>query len=116
MGAAPQRTILKALGIRVRQSVEAAHERWFFPKADALLCVSESDWAAYARFVPKERIHLVPNFVDVPDVYGGRQRTNRVIMTTRAVARPTTDRVGHWWSLRIRGNAIHASQERRNGR
>jgi glycosyltransferase involved in cell wall biosynthesis len=67
--------------IRVRQAIEFAHERHFFRRAHAVLCVSDVDRRAYARFLPEDRLHVVPNFVDVPDRYTNTTRENRVIMT-----------------------------------
>ena len=67
--------------IRLRQGLEFAHERFFFGAADAVLCVSEEDRRAYARFLGPSRLHVVPNFVDVPDNYAGTPRDNRIIMS-----------------------------------
>jgi glycosyltransferase involved in cell wall biosynthesis len=67
--------------IRLRQAIESAHERLFFRQADAVLCVSDEDRQAYGRFLPKDRLHVVPNFIDVPDSYAGLPRENRIIMT-----------------------------------
>ncbi len=69
------------LALRLRQTIEFAHERWFFRRADAVICVSEADRGLYAGFVPADRLHVVPNFIDVPDDYGGIARQNRIIMT-----------------------------------
>lgn len=67
--------------VRLRQGIEYAHERLFFRRADAVLCVSEEDRRAYARFLQPERLHLVPNFVDIPDLYRDIARKTRIIMT-----------------------------------
>ena len=80
-GQIPRRSLAAKAAIRLRQAVEFAHERLFFGAADAVLCVSEADRQAYARFLPAERLHLVPNFVDIPDVYADVPRENRIIMT-----------------------------------
>jgi glycosyltransferase involved in cell wall biosynthesis len=80
-GQAPQDLIGATLAIRLRQAIECAHERWFFRQADAVICVSEEDLAAYRRFVPANRLHVVPNFIDVPDVYSDARRENRIVMT-----------------------------------
>jgi glycosyltransferase involved in cell wall biosynthesis len=67
--------------IRLRQAIECAHERLFFRKADAVLCVSDEDGQAYARFLPEDRLHVVPNFIDIADCYADVERENRIIMT-----------------------------------
>jgi polysaccharide biosynthesis protein PslH len=69
------------LALRLRQVIEFAHERWFFRRADAVICVSERDRDLYAGFVAADRLHVVPNFIDVPDDFGGVVRQNRIIMT-----------------------------------
>jgi glycosyltransferase involved in cell wall biosynthesis len=69
------------LALRLRQAIEFAHERWFFRRADGILCVSDEDRRLYASFVPKDRLHVVPNFIDVPDHFGDVIRQNRIIMT-----------------------------------
>ena len=65
----------------MRQAIEFAHERWFFRRADGVLCVSDEDRHLYTSFVPADRLHVVPNFIDVPDRYGDVLRQNRIIMT-----------------------------------
>jgi glycosyltransferase involved in cell wall biosynthesis len=77
----PKASLAGRLAIRLRQAVEFAHERRFFREADAVLCVSEEDRREYARFLPADRLHVVPNFVDVPDIYADTLRENRIIMT-----------------------------------
>lgn len=67
--------------IHLRHGLEFAHERLFFGSADAVLCVSEEDRRAYARFLDSGHLHMVPNFVDIPDVYRDGARENRIIMT-----------------------------------
>jgi glycosyltransferase involved in cell wall biosynthesis len=77
----PKTSLAGKLAIRLRQMVEFAHERRFFSEADAVLCVSEEDRREYARFLPLDRLHVVPNFIDVPDAYADNPRENRIIMT-----------------------------------
>jgi glycosyltransferase involved in cell wall biosynthesis len=80
-GQAQQTSWCGKLAIAARQTIEAAHERWFFPKADAVICVSENDAQAYRRFVAASRLHVVPNFTDIPDLYTDNPRPSRIIMT-----------------------------------
>lgn len=77
----PHTSFGNMLSVRLRQLIEAAHERWFFPQADAVICVSEEDRRLYEEFVPADRLYVVPNFIDVPDSYGDAERQNRIIMT-----------------------------------
>jgi len=79
-GQAPMGSPMSALAIQLRQAIEQAHERWFFPKANAVLCVSELDWCQYAKYISAKRLHVVPNFVDIPDQFGGSSRFNRIVM------------------------------------
>ncbi len=80
-GQAPRGSFATGFGLYLRQAVEVAHERWFFPKADAVVAVSEEDRRTYARFVPADQVYVVPNFADIPDIYGAVDRQNRIIMT-----------------------------------
>ncbi len=77
----PRSSLAAGLSIGLRQTIESRHERRFFGRADAIMCVSEDDRAAYARFLPPDRLFVVPNFVDIPDRYGDVVRTDRIIMT-----------------------------------
>jgi len=74
-------SLRKRASDRLQQAIEFAHERIFFAAADALLCVSDADRHAYARYVPPERIFVLPNFVDVPDTYGSEIKQPRIMMT-----------------------------------
>jgi glycosyltransferase involved in cell wall biosynthesis len=80
-GQIPRTSLAGRLAIGLRQAIESAHERRFFRRADAVICVSEDDRAAYGRFIAPDRLHVVPNFVDIPDDYGGFARRDRIIMT-----------------------------------
>lgn len=77
----PQPTLWARASILVRKSVEATHERLFFPSADALTCVSEEDLQAYGAFIPRHRLHLVPNFVDIPDRFADVAKPDRIVMS-----------------------------------
>jgi glycosyltransferase involved in cell wall biosynthesis len=80
-GQAPKRSPAGRAAIRLRQMVEAAHERLFFPRADAVICVSEEDRQVYKTFIPARRLHVVPNFVDIPDRFRQSNRLNRIVMS-----------------------------------
>src|SRR5262249_47060918 len=55
--------------------------RWFFPRADAVICVSEEDRKAYEAFIPPGRLHVIPNFVDIPDRFGQAEKPARLVMS-----------------------------------
>ncbi|HXJ01232.1 MAG TPA: glycosyltransferase family 4 protein [Micropepsaceae bacterium] len=80
-GQVPKTSLAARAAIRLRQGLEWAHERFFFGRADAVLCVSEEDRRGYGQFLAADRLHVVPNFIDVPDVYVDSPRENRIIMT-----------------------------------
>jgi glycosyltransferase involved in cell wall biosynthesis len=67
--------------IRLRQTIETIHERWFFPRADAVICVSEEDRKAYEAFIPSGRLHVIPNFIDIPDRFGQAEKPARLVMS-----------------------------------
>lgn len=80
-GQVPKSSLSARASIVLRQTVEALHERRFFPGADALICVSQEDRAVYRTFIPENRLHVIPNFVDIPDNYDQGQRLNRIVMS-----------------------------------
>jgi glycosyltransferase involved in cell wall biosynthesis len=80
-GQVPASSLLARAAILLRQAIESTHERWFFPRADALICVSDQDRDAYERFIPADRLHVVPNFVDIPDRFGTQEKSNRIVMS-----------------------------------
>jgi len=80
-GQAPKCSAAARMAIRLRQALEWAHERVFFPRADAVICVSQEDRRVYESFIPAGRLHVIPNFVDVPDRFQNSSRTNRIIMS-----------------------------------
>src|SRR5262249_19257420 len=80
-GQTPKSSLGGKAAIRLRQGVEFAHERFFFSRADAVICVSHEDRRTYEQFVPAHRLHVIPNFVDIPDRFAGVERSNRIVMS-----------------------------------
>jgi glycosyltransferase involved in cell wall biosynthesis len=80
-GQVPRTSLGGKLAIGVRQVIEKAHERMFFPRADAVICVSEDDRQTYESFIAANRLHVLPNFVDIPDRFAGTGRHDRIIMS-----------------------------------
>ncbi|SEW54176.1 glycosyltransferase family 4 protein [Chitinophaga arvensicola] len=63
-------------------SMEKLHERMYFNKAAAVLVVSDDDNAYHTRFLPKQKVFTVPNFLDEKDyrLFGKKQQ--RVLVMT----------------------------------
>jgi glycosyltransferase involved in cell wall biosynthesis len=80
-GLAANKSGYAGLALRLRQAIEFVHERCFFHRADSVICVSEEDRSLYGAFIPGDRLHVVPNFIDVPDDYGDAVREDRIIMS-----------------------------------
>jgi glycosyltransferase involved in cell wall biosynthesis len=80
-GQAPKHSPAGRAAIRLRQMVEHTHERMFFPRADAVICVSEEDREVYSKFIPARRLHVIPNFVDIPDRFRQSERLGRIVMS-----------------------------------
>ena len=80
-GQVPKTSLGSKLSIGMRRAIEQAHERMFFPRADAVICVSEDDRRTYESFIAADRLHVIPNFVDIPDRFAGTERHNRIIMS-----------------------------------
>jgi glycosyltransferase involved in cell wall biosynthesis len=77
----PAQSPAAQMAIWLRQGIEWAHERLFFPRADAVICVSQEDQKAYERFIPAGRLHVIPNFVDIPDRFAHGERADRIVMS-----------------------------------
>ena len=80
-GQVPAGSLGAQMAIKLRQGVEWAHERLFFPRADAVICVSQEDRKVYERFIPAGRLHVIPNFVDIPDRFEHGPRSGRIVMS-----------------------------------
>lgn len=63
-------------------SMEKLHERLYFNKAAAVLVVSDDDNAYHARFLPKQKIFTVPNFLDEKDYHLFGKKQQRVLVMT----------------------------------
>ncbi len=64
-------------------SLEKLHERRYFKKAAAVLVVSEDDRQYHAKFIPKEKIFFVPNFLDEKEyaLSTGQKQSKVLVMT-----------------------------------
>ncbi len=67
---------------RIQYFAEWLHERVYFPKADALISVSDKDYLYYCRFIKKNKVFIIPNMLDesiyeLPDIKKG----NYIIMS-----------------------------------
>jgi len=63
-------------------TLEKLHERLYFKKAAALLVVSEGDRKYHEKFIPKERIFFVPNFLDEKEYALTGQKQPKVLVMT----------------------------------
>ncbi|MEZ2440974.1 glycosyltransferase family 4 protein [Chitinophaga sp. RCC_12] len=63
-------------------SMEKLHERMYFNKAAAVLVVSEDDNAYHTRFLPKQKVFTVPNFLDAKDYHFTGKKQQRVLVMT----------------------------------
>jgi polysaccharide biosynthesis protein PslH len=80
-GQAPKQSPGARAALRLRQGIELVHERMFFPRADAVICVSQEDQKVYQGFIPVDRLHVIPNFIDIPDRFAHSARANRIVMS-----------------------------------
>jgi glycosyltransferase involved in cell wall biosynthesis len=60
---------------------QALHERIYFRKADHLICVSEIDRLFYLKFIRKNKISVIPNFVDESLYRPAAEKKPYIIMT-----------------------------------
>jgi glycosyltransferase involved in cell wall biosynthesis len=80
-GQVPTPSLGAKIAIGLRQAIERVHERRFFSRADAVICVSEDDRQAYESFIAPDRLHVIPNFVDIPDRFARADRHNHIVMS-----------------------------------
>ncbi|MEP2278095.1 glycosyltransferase family 4 protein [Maribacter sp.] len=57
------------------------HEKFFFPKADKLICVSEDDSLFYSSYIMKDKIHVIPNFLDETRYIAKYKKEDYFVMT-----------------------------------
>jgi glycosyltransferase involved in cell wall biosynthesis len=60
---------------------QSLHERKYFRKADHLICVSGVDAEFYRKFLPQEKISVIPNFVDEAIYRPAAVKKDYIIMT-----------------------------------
>jgi polysaccharide biosynthesis protein PslH len=77
----PVRSLAHRGILAMTHRVECWHERRFFPRADAIICVSREDRDYHARFIDPAKIYVVPNFIETPTTPASLSRRNRIIMT-----------------------------------
>ena len=62
--------------------VQTFHERFYFPRADALVVVSQKDYTFYKSYIKPEKIFLVPNMIEkTPINLETIEKENYVVMT-----------------------------------
>ncbi len=57
------------------------HEQFYFPVADALICVSADDFLFYQKFIATRKIHVIPNFIDEWLYTPSQKKEDYIIMT-----------------------------------
>lgn len=59
----PVKTRINYITNPFRSYIHSLHEKIFFKKAGALICVSEDDKKYYSRFIHPDKIYVIPNFL-----------------------------------------------------
>jgi glycosyltransferase involved in cell wall biosynthesis len=57
------------------------HEKFYFPKADALICVSSDDFLFHKEFMARRKMHIIPNFIDERLYLPSPKKEDYIIMT-----------------------------------
>jgi glycosyltransferase involved in cell wall biosynthesis len=77
----PAAGILQNLVKAVAFMTQWLHERYYFKKADALIAVSEPDRKFYQKFVSKNKIYIIPNFIDQSIYQPVDEKEDYLVMT-----------------------------------
>jgi glycosyltransferase involved in cell wall biosynthesis len=77
----PAKNPLKKLEKYANYYLQAAHERLYYNRADAVITVSENDRQFHQRFVSPAKVHIVPNFLDFSLYPCGEEKENYIVMT-----------------------------------
>jgi glycosyltransferase involved in cell wall biosynthesis len=77
----PAQSLARRLFYALWYRVERWHERHYFPRADAVICVSAGDRDYHAAFIRADRLRIVPNFIAPPAAPSSLAREPRIIMT-----------------------------------
>lgn len=78
----PSKNLLDKLRKLQLFSMEKLHERLYFKKAAAVLVVSEDDHVYHTRFLAKQKVFTVPNFLDQKDYHLFGKKQQRVLVMT----------------------------------
>lgn len=63
-------------------TLEKWHERNYFSKAAAVLVVSDNDRQYHERFISRDKIFVLPNFLDEKEYTAGDERQSRLLVMT----------------------------------
>lgn len=96
--------------------------RLVYPLADEVVCITNSQLEYYATFVPRKKLHLIPNPVSENTTLGGNKKKRqflyvghlrklkRVDALIHAFAQIRRSDVGHDWVLKIVGDGDEKKQ------
>jgi len=94
----PAVSVKNSISLFTEYLVNMFHEIYYFRKADALIAVSKPDKRTYARYIRRDRLFVIPNFVDEDEYYlPGITKGDYVIMTGNFIA--YQNNVGLHWFL-----------------
>ena len=93
----PASSFIHGLRIRATAGLQRWHERRFLKAADHVIVVSHEDLAYHAEMMPREKLTVLPNFLDLEAYDTERQEENQVIMSGNF--RAYQNRVGAQWLL-----------------
>lgn len=60
----PTKNLIEKIRKAQRIFLQKIHEKRFFKKADKIIVVSEGDYSFHKKFVPEDKIYIIPNFLD----------------------------------------------------
>ncbi len=93
----PARSPLHGLKIRAAAALQRWHEERFFKAADHVIVVSEEDLEYHAAMMPREKLIVLPNFLNLDDYRLEVAKENQVVMSGNF--RSYQNRHGAQWLL-----------------
>jgi hypothetical protein len=93
----PASSPLKKIEKYTNYILQAFHERLFFNKADAVIVVSAKDFQFHKKFVSENKLHIVPNFIDLSRYPVQAEKDDYIVMA--GSFRAYQNRVGLTWFL-----------------
>ncbi|WP_295127618.1 glycosyltransferase family 4 protein [uncultured Chitinophaga sp.] len=107
----PARNLLMKIRKFQLVSLERLHERSFFKKAAAVLVVSDHDKTYHQQFIARDKVFVIPNFLDEREYISASVRKPRLLVMTANFAVYMNREGLRWFLQEVWDDALAAKYE-----